>query len=77
MTTDHPETLYLIDSHAQIFRAYYAIRGGLRSAVTGEPTHAVFGVTGMIIKLLSQFRPQYIVAATDAPGKTFPRRPLP
>jgi DNA polymerase-1 len=71
MTTDHPETLYLIDSHAQIFRAYYAIRGGLRSSVTGEPTHAVFGVTGMIIKLLSQFHPQYIVAANDAPGKTF------
>ena len=42
------ETLYLIDGHAQIFRAYYAIRGGLRSAVTGEPTHAVFGFTGML-----------------------------
>ena len=23
------ETLYLIDGHAQIFRAYYAIRGGV------------------------------------------------
>ena len=65
------QTIYLIDSHAQIFRAYYAIRGGLRSSVTGEPTHAVFGFTGMLIKLFSQFRPQYVVAATDAPGKTF------
>ncbi len=71
MTTKTPETLYLIDSHAQIFRAYYAIRGGLRSAVTGEPTHAVFGFTGMLIKLFSQFHPQYVIAATDAPGKTF------
>ena len=71
MTTKTPETLYLIDSHAQIFRAYYAIRGGLRSAVTGEPTHAVFGFTGMLIKLFSQFQPQYVIAATDAPGKTF------
>ena len=65
------ETLYLIDGHAQIFRAYYAIRGGLRSSVTGEPTHAVFGFTGMLIKLLSQFRPNYVVAAMDMPGKTF------
>ena len=65
------ETLYLIDGHAQIFRAYYAIRGGLRSSVTGEPTHAVFGFTGMLIKLLSQFRPHYVVAAMDMPGKTF------
>ncbi|OGG51598.1 MAG: DNA polymerase I, partial [Candidatus Handelsmanbacteria bacterium RIFCSPLOWO2_12_FULL_64_10] len=66
-----PETLYLIDGHAQIFRAYYAIRGGMRSPVTGEPTHAVFGFAGMLIKLLSQFRPHYVVVAVDAPGRTF------
>ena len=45
------ETLYLIDGHAQIFRAFFAIRGGMRSPVTGEPTHAVFGFTGMLLKL--------------------------
>src|SRR3954447_14050044 len=66
-----PETLYLIDGHAQIFRAYFAIRGGMRSPNTGEPTHAVFGFTGMLLKLLSQFRPHYVVVAIDAPGKTF------
>ena len=73
MESEHEpvETLYLIDGHAQIFRAYFAIRGGLRSSVTGEPTHAVFGFTGMLIKLLSQFRPNYVVAAMDMPGKTF------
>src|SRR5262249_48943932 len=66
-----PETLYLIDAHAQIFRAYYAIRGGMRSPVTGEPTHAVFGFTGMLLKLLSPYPPEYVVVATDAPGRTF------
>jgi DNA polymerase-1 len=66
-----PETLYLIDGHAQIFRAYYAIRGGLRSPVTGEPTGAVFGFTGMLLKLISQFHPHYVVVAVDMPGKTF------
>src|SRR3954454_6602145 len=66
-----PETLYLIDAHAQIFRAYYAIRGGMRSPITGEPTHAVFGFAGMLLKLLSQFRPHYVVVAVDMPGKTF------
>src|SRR5438309_4696904 len=66
-----PETLYLIDGHAQIFRAYYAIRGGLRSPITGEPTGAVFGFTGMLLKLLSQFHPHYVVVAIDMPGKTF------
>src|ERR1041385_4537557 len=66
-----PETLYLIDAYAQIFRAYYAIRGGMRSPVTSEPTHAVFGFTGMLLKLFSQFHPHYVVVAVDAPGPTF------
>ena len=63
--------LYLIDGFAQIFRAYYAIRGGMQSPVTGEPTHAVFGFAGMLIKLLSQLKPDYVVVAIDGPGKTF------
>ena len=66
-----PETLYLIDGHAQIFRAFYAIRGGLNSPVTGEPTQAVFGFAGMLIKLYNLFKPHYVVVAMDAPGKTF------
>ena len=66
-----PETLYLIDGFAQIFRAYYAIRGGMTSPVTGEPTHAVFGVTSLLIKLLRDLRPDYVVVAMDSPGKTF------
>src|SRR5262245_39266749 len=66
-----PETLYLIDGHAQIFRAYFAIRGELRSPVTGEPTQAVVGLTGMLLKPLSQFHPHYVVTAVDMPGKTF------
>ncbi len=72
MESEHEsvETLYLIDGHAQIFRAYYAIRGGLRSPA-GEPTHAVFGFTGMLIKLLSELRPQYVATAIDMPGPTF------
>ena len=66
-----PETLYLIDGHAQIFRAYFAIRGGMRSAVTGEPTHAVYGFTGMLLKLLTQFTPHYVAVAMDVHGPTF------
>src|SRR5690606_1804054 len=43
----------------------------MQSPVTGEPTHAVFGFTGMLIKLLSQLEPDYVVVAIDGPGKTF------
>lgn len=65
------EVLYLIDGYAQIFRAYYAIRNGMNSPITSEPTHAVFGFTGMLLKLFSQFKPHYVVVAVDAPGPTF------
>lgn len=63
--------LYIIDGYAQIFRAYFAIRNGMQSPVTGEPTHAVFGFTGMLLKLLTQLHPDYVAVALDAPGKTF------
>lgn len=66
-----PRTLYLIDAYAQIFRAFFAIRNGMRSQITGEPTHAVFGFTGMLIKLLTQLDPTYVVVAIDTPGRTF------
>ena len=38
---------------------------------TGEPTNAVFGFTGMLLKMLSKFQPDYVAVAIDAPGKTF------
>lgn len=44
------EPLYIIDGHAQIYRAYYAVLG-LRSP-SGEPTGATFGFVGMLLKLL-------------------------
>jgi DNA polymerase-1 len=65
------ETLYLIDGHAQIFRAYHAIRGGLNSPVTGEPTHAVFGFANMLLKLFDKFAPHYVAMAIDTAGPTF------
>jgi DNA polymerase-1 len=66
-----PETLYLIDGHNEIFRAFYAIRGGMRSPVTGEPSHAVFGFTGMLLRLLDELRPEYALVAMDASAIVF------
>ena len=61
------KTFYLIDGHAQIFRAYYAIRGGMSSPITGEPTHAVYGFAGMLLKLFEQYQPSYVAMAVDMP----------
>lgn len=61
-------TLYLIDGHAQFFRAYHAIRGGLRSAITNEPTNMVYGFTGMVAKLLREQKPEFVAMVIDASG---------
>lgn len=63
-------TLYLIDGHAQFFRAYHAIRGGLSSPVTGEATNLTFGFVGMLLRLLREHRPDYLAVVIDASGDT-------
>ena len=71
MQNEQKDTVYIIDTHAEIFRAYYAIRSGLTSSITGEATHAVFGFAGTLIRILTQLQAKYIVAAIDTPGDTF------
>ena len=71
MQNEQKDTVYIIDTHAEIFRAYYAIRSGLTSSVTGEATHAVFGFAGTLIRILTQLQAKYVVAAIDTPGNTF------
>jgi len=68
---DPDNTLYLIDGHAQMFRAFFAIRGGMTSPVTGEPTNALFAFTGMLIKLFKDCKPPYAAMVIDPKGKTF------
>ncbi len=64
---DRP-TLYLIDGHAQFFRAYHAIRTPMTSPVTGEPTNATFGFVGVLLKILREKKPDYLAVAIDAAG---------
>src|SRR6476620_3230999 len=59
-----PQTLYIIDGHAQIYRSYFAVMG-LRSP-SGEPTNATFGFIGMLLKLYQTRKPTHVVLAMDA-----------
>ncbi|MFM2164613.1 MAG: hypothetical protein RL325_1050, partial [Planctomycetota bacterium] len=58
----------IIDGHAQFFRAYYAIRGGLSSSVTGEPTNLVFGFISMLFSYIRAQKPTELVVVIDAAG---------
>ena len=58
-------SLYIIDGHAQFFRAYYAIRSPMSSPATGEPTNMVYGFTSMLLKLLREEKPDYLAVVID------------
>src|SRR3990167_6729208 len=60
--------LVVLDSHAIIHRAYHAIPDF--SSSKGEPTGALYGLISMLLKLVDDLKPDYIVACRDLPGKT-------
>jgi DNA polymerase-1 len=62
-------TVYLIDGSAYIYRAFHAIRGLSNSK--GLPTNAAFGFTRMLMKLIEDRSPEYMVMFFDAKGPTF------
>ena len=66
MTTD---TIYLIDGHAYIYRAYHAI-APLTNA-EGLPTHAAFGFTNILNRVIKDKDPRFLAVAFDAKGPTF------
>jgi DNA polymerase-1 len=61
--------LVLLDSHAIIHRAYHALPEFLSSK--GEPTGALYGLSNMLMKIIADLKPDYIVACYDLPQKTF------
>ena len=63
------KTIVLLDSHALIHRAYHALPDFMSSK--GEPTGALFGLSSMIMKIVTDLKPDYIVACYDLPQKTF------
>ncbi len=62
--------LVLVDGHSLAYRAYYALlRHGLQTR-KGEPTHAVYGFTSMLLKVWREHRPSHMAVAFDV-GRTF------
>lgn len=63
--------LILLDAHAILHRAYHALPDF--SSSKGEPTGALYGLSTMLLKIIQDLKPDYIVAAFDLPGPTFRR----
>lgn len=63
------KTLLLIDANALIHRSYHALP--LMTNKEGKPTHALYGVASIMLKVWREDRPDYAVALFDRPEPTF------
>jgi DNA polymerase I len=67
------KTFYLIDGHAQLFRAYYAPFRPLTSPA-GEPVKAVYVFTQLLLSTLLKQSPDYLAVAFDVSDTTTLRK---
>ncbi len=63
------KSLYIVDGHSHIFRAYHAV--GYLSTSKGVPSHAVLILSSMLWKLIREEKPDYLGITLDPPGPTF------
>lgn len=69
MNKEHIKRLVLLDTHAILHRAYHALPE--LSSSKGEPTGALYGLISMLVRIITDLGPDYIVAAYDLPGGTY------
>ncbi len=62
--------LVIIDTFNFLHRAYHAIPKSFRSS-DNTPTNAVYGVCSMLVSVIKETRPDYLIAALDSMGPTF------
>ena len=67
-TKKEKPTLVLIDAHAVIHRAYHALPD--LTDKEGQPAGALYGLSSILLALINELKPEYIVAAYDLEGPT-------
>ena len=63
------EKLVLLDAHAILHRAYHALPEFM--SPQGEPTGGLYGLVTMLIKIVGELKPDYLIACYDLPDTTF------
>ncbi|MES2436423.1 MAG: DNA polymerase [Patescibacteria group bacterium] len=61
--------IILLDAHAILHRAYHAMPDFASSK--GEPTGALYGLSTMIMKIIEELKPSYVIACYDLPQATY------
>ena len=60
--------IVLLDTHAIIHRAYHALPEF--TGPGGVPTGALYGLVAMLLKIITDLKPDYIAACYDLPKPT-------
>lgn len=63
------DKLVLIDGNSLLNRAYYATP--VFSTSSGQPTNAIFGFVKLVLKIISDVKPEYFVVTFDLKAPTF------
>ena len=69
------KSFYILDGHAQIYRAYFAPFQNLTSP-TGEPTKATFVFAQRLLNLIQQRKPDYLAMVIDSGDETVFRKEI-
>lgn len=67
--TTFKRKLVVFDAHAILHRGYHALPEFTSSK--GEPTGGLYGLTAMLIRIIGELKPDYMVACYDRPEPTF------
>jgi len=62
------EKLVLIDGNALVHRAFHALPP---LSQKGDPTNAVYGFASILLKVIRELKPDYMIATFDLPAPTF------
>ncbi len=63
--------LVLLDGHAMVYRAFYAIQNPMTVRTTGEEVRGVYGFLNTFLRNLSDLEPTHCAIAFDLSGPTF------
>lgn len=63
--------LVIIDGYSLANRAFFVPQFQAFATSTGQPTGAVFGMVRMLLKLLKELQPDYLITAFDVAAPTF------
>jgi DNA polymerase-1 len=64
--TNRVPTLYLLDGHALIYRAFFAMISRPLTTSSGENTSAPFGIARFLVRLIDDHEPDYVGFVLDA-----------